>query len=98
MNYVSNGGASMVVKGISKRVVVVRFPDTRVFEQAIFLLRDGDHIGVSEEQILKEAGEAAAKYLHRGDRKRTDGMITKILLLLSGAAAACLVWVLAGLF
>ena len=84
----------MVVKGVSKRVVVVKFPDTRVFEQAILLLRDGDKHSVSEEQILREAGELAEKYLHRRDGRRRKGRLMKIFYLLAGAAVACLVWFL----
>ena len=44
-----------MVKGISRQVVVVRSLDTKLFEQAIFLIRDGalPRQGVTEEDILK---------------------------------------------
>ena len=52
-----------MVKGIAKRVVVVRFSEEHLFEQAILLMRDGcDDVGVTEEQILREANELAAPY------------------------------------
>lgn len=47
-----------MVKGISKQVIVVHSPDRRLFEQAIFILRDEMGEGVTEEQLLKEAERA----------------------------------------
>ena len=43
-----------VVKGISRQVIVVQSPDPKLFEQAIFILRDGQP-EVSDEALLKEA-------------------------------------------
>ena len=47
-----------MVKGISRRVIVVDSPDPRVFDQAIFILRndvlEGD--GVSSRQLVDQAG------------------------------------------
>lgn len=60
----------MVVKGVSRRVIVVRSPDQRFFEQAIFLLReDALHANaVTEEQVLRQARQAAAEYVQRTAR------------------------------
>ena len=50
-----------MVKGISRRVIVVRSPDPQYFEQAIFLLReDAPDGGVSAQQVLRQAKEVAA--------------------------------------
>ena len=59
-----------MVKGISRQVVVVRAPDTKLFEQAIFLIRDGalPRQGVTEEDLLREANAAAEACLQRRDR------------------------------
>lgn len=43
-----------MVKGISKQVIVVHAPEPQMFEQAIFILKDGQS-GVSDEALLKEA-------------------------------------------
>ncbi len=43
-----------MVKGISRQVIVVQSPDKKLFEQAIFILKDGA-AGVTEEQLMKEA-------------------------------------------
>lgn len=46
-----------MVKGISRQVIVVHSPDPKLFEQAIFILKDealkGE--GVTDEQLLREA-------------------------------------------
>ena len=48
-----------MVKGISRQVIVVHSPDPKLFEQAIFILRDGAvEQGVTEELLLKEARRA----------------------------------------
>ena len=47
-----------MVKGVSRRVIVVDSPDPRIFEQAIFILpTDGG--GVSSRQLVDEAVRAA---------------------------------------
>ncbi len=44
----------MTVKGISRQVILVESPDPKLFDQAIFILKDSN-AGVTEEQLLKEA-------------------------------------------
>lgn len=49
-----------MVKGISRQVIVVHSPDPKLFEQAIFILKDeAVSEGVTEEALLKEAENAA---------------------------------------
>ena len=43
-----------MVKGISKQVILVHGPETELFEQAIFILKDNAE-GVTDEMLLKEA-------------------------------------------
>ena len=43
-----------MVKGISRQVIVVQAPEPQMFEQAIFILKDGQP-GVSDDALLKEA-------------------------------------------
>ena len=53
-----------MVKGISRQVIVVHSPDPKLFEQAIFILKDnavGE--GITDEALLKEAQKA----IHTGD-------------------------------
>ena len=80
-----------MVKGISKQVIVVHSPDPKLFEQAIFILKE-DAREVTDEQLLKEANRA----LHSAS---PEGRFSKLLR--SGPAWACggagvtgLVWLL----
>ena len=49
-----------MVKGISRQVIVVRSPDPEMFEQAIFILRDGRQ-GISDDLLIKEANRLIGK-------------------------------------
>ena len=57
---------SPVVKGVSRQVIVVKEPDPRFFEQAIFILReDAFGAGVTAEAVLQEARRVADGYVRR---------------------------------
>ena len=60
-----------MVKGNTRQVIVVKSPDTRLFEQAIFLLKEDamENHGVSEQALLEEARRAADGYLARKTRR-----------------------------
>ena len=56
-----------MVKGVSRRVVVVKSPDPKWFEQAIFLLREeAGAEDAPEEQVLKRAQEVADALARNG--------------------------------
>ena len=83
-----------MVKGISKQVIVVRQPEAKLFEQAIFLLRD-DAAAVTDEELLRQANEAADAYLrrHAGCAKRTRRFRWSAAgFMLLGAASTGLAW------
>ena len=54
-----------MVKGTSKRIVVVKSPDPKVFEQAIFIVREDFLKGRagSTSDILREAQDVANRYI-----------------------------------
>lgn len=82
-----------MVKGISKRVVVVRFPDTRVFEQAIFIVReDAQSSSVSSDKIVDEACRVAESYVHKGAQGWRR--LPPLVFLLAGAGGVGLAWAL----
>ena len=59
-----------MVKGISRQVIVVHSPDPKLFEQAIFILKE-DAIGaegITDEQLLEEA-KGLIKNNEKGKRK-----------------------------
>ena len=53
-----------MVKGTSRRVIVVDSPDPKLFEQAIFIVRNDAFTqeGVTSQQVLGEACRIARRY------------------------------------
>lgn len=48
-----------MVKGISRQVIVVHSPDPKLFDQAIFILKeDAAQNGITDDALLKEAERA----------------------------------------
>ncbi len=81
-----------VVKGRSKRVIVVKSPDKKFFEQAIFILRE-DFIkgaGIGEGDVLREAERVADEYVRSAasGRPRFTERIPRPFCAALGAAAA----------
>ena len=86
-----------MVKGVSRRVVVVDSPDPRFFEQAIFIVRnDAAGRGVTSRQLVEEA-RRVAKSCAGGSRSRRWKEISPLLSALLGASAIGLVWLTAAL-
>ena len=55
-----------MVKGVSRQVILVKPPEPKLFEQAIFILRaDVPREGITDEMLLKEAGKAVQNPPHR---------------------------------
>ena len=81
-----------MVKGISKRVVLVRFPDTRVFESALFIVReDAQGASVSADNIVDEACRVAESYVLKGARSRWR-RFSPLAFLLAGAGTVGVAW------
>jgi len=91
-------GGPPMVKGISKRIIVVKSPDPRIFEQAIFIVREDymGQTGVSQAQLMRQARQAAGSYLHpgAGSGGRVWPWLRGMLYASAGAAAAALAWVM----
>lgn len=52
-----------MVKGISRRVVVVKAPVGSIFDEAIFIMRDDLSTDVDSEELLREACFVADEYV-----------------------------------
>lgn len=85
-----------MVKGVSRQVIVVHAPDPKLFEQAIFILKDDavGREGVTDEQLLKEAGRIAS--CTRG--KLRKNYLFAPLWAAFGATVTAAVWCLTLLF
>ena len=78
-----------MVKGISRQVIVVQAPEPKLFEQAIFILRE-DADAVTDDQLLKEAN----RLLKESDRGKNRRRGMPALWAAAGAFATGLAWVL----
>lgn len=81
-----------MVKGTSRQVIVVHAPEEKLFDQAIFLLRDGavGEGGISDEALLREA----SGYLRPQGRPGPVWLRTGPLWGIAGAVLAWLVTIL----
>ena len=89
-----------MVKGISRRVVVVDSPDQRYFEQAIFIVRnDAAGEGVTAQALVEEAKRVARNYAggDHGRFSRAWRELTPAVYTLIGAGGIGLAWMLASL-
>ena len=84
-----------MVKGITRQVILVKSPDPKLFEEAIFIVKEEAlaREGVNADQVLKEARQAADGYLKQGrawnrQMKRLPGPAWGA----AGAALASLGW------
>jgi hypothetical protein len=61
-----------MIKGVSKRVIVVNSPDPQLFEKAIFILRDGAFLkkNATQDDILREAQKIANCYVKNNVLKK----------------------------
>lgn len=83
-----------MVKGVSRRVIVVDSPDPQLFEQAIFIIRNGSAgDGVTSRELVDQAVRIAKSYT-RYHVPRRRKRIAPLLAGLSGAAVIGLVWLL----
>ena len=95
-----------MVKGISRRVVVVDAPEHRFFEQAIFIVRNdaaGEGITSREEpearELVEEARRVAHNYASSGTSRFSNRWRTlnPIVYTLIGAGTIGLAWLIVAL-
>ena len=81
-----------MVKGISKQVILVRSPEEKLFEQAIFILNEKaiGQEGVTDEALMKEAKRLITGR-NPGKRKKSG---SGLLWALCGSAVTGIAWLL----
>ena len=84
-----------MVKGISRQVIVVHSPDPKLFEQAIFILKDNviGKDGITDEMLLKEANRLIKQ--PQGKPRRNLRLYGPIWAL-GGALVTGMLWILTG--
>lgn len=81
-----------MVKGISRQVIVVHSPDPKLFEQAIFILKEDalGKEGVTEDALLVEANRLIRGQGKGGNKKRGSGPLWAFC----GAGITGIVWLI----
>ena len=83
-------GCCVMVKGISRQVIVVNGSDQKLFDQAIFILKD-DIVargGITDEALLKEAGAL----IRNGKGFKPDFVRFGLFWAMVGSVAASALW------
>ena len=84
-----------MVKGISRRVVVVDSPDQRFFEQAIFIVRnDAGGEGVTARELVEEARRVARGYTGGSRLSRAWRELNPLVYTPIGAGSIGLIWLI----
>ena len=79
-----------MVEGVSRQVIVVHSPDPKLFDQAIFILKDeAVKEGITEEALLKEAEQVI-----RGPHKKRKLYLNGPAWACGGALVTGIVWLL----
>ncbi len=83
-----------MVKGVARRVVLVKSPDPKVFDEAIFIVREetGRGPGVTTSQLLREAQEVAESFV-RCERKSPFRALPWWAYSLMGAGGMGIAWI-----
>lgn len=81
-----------MVKGISRQVIVVEAPEPKLFDQAIFILKDEvvGKQGVTEDMLLKEA----TRMINRAPDRKRSLFQYGLFWACSGAVVSSLVWLI----
>ncbi len=82
-----------MVKGISRQVIVIHPQNEKLFDQAIFILKDNavGKNGITDEQLLKEAGMLLSS---TGSRKKAVFRLSGFVWAGCGALVTGVVWLL----
>lgn len=86
-----------MVKGISRQVIVVQSPEPKMFEQAIFILKeDAIGEGITDDALLKEA-QAVIRGSNHPHKKRQFYLYGAVWAT-GGALLTGLAWLLTAVF
>ena len=78
-----------MVKGLARRVIVVKPEQNKIFEQAIFILKDNVGV-VDENELVKQACQCAQKYVKQHGKGKIT--IPAPAFVAAGAAVTGMAW------
>ena len=83
-----------MVKGISRQVIVVHSPDPKLFEQAIFILKnEAVENGITEEALLQEA----QRVIRPGQGRKRKLYLYGLLWACGGAVITGVLWIVSAI-
>lgn len=88
-----------MVKGLARRVIVIKSPEPELFDEVIFMIReDAFSKGVSRSDVLRQAQKTANEYVRRfaSGKKRLD--LRPVIYALIGALITAAIWVVSAFF
>lgn len=92
-------GGKEMIKGISKRIIVVKSPDPTLFDEAIFIIRDEAFNRKNAVDVMRDAETAVADYMKRTTQSN-NSIIAKIspqACVAAGAAVTGVAWLFVSL-
>ena len=94
-------GGNGRVKGVNRQIILVSSPEPELFDQAIFILREGAE-GPGPRALVREAQRIAGEYLRWGEESEGEGKhrfrFGPLPWLLLGGGAVGLLWLVSLLF
>lgn len=82
-----------MVKGVNRQIILVASPEPELFDQAIFILREGA-AGPGSRELLREAQRIASECLRSGEEDRRRIVLGPLPWLLLGGGAVGLLWLI----
>lgn len=82
-----------MVKGVTRRVIVTKFPEPQLFEEAIFIVNGDLGPGITHEELLREAQDVAGSYARKIPEQRTGKKLPRFLWALAGAIPVAAAWI-----
>ena len=87
-----------MVKGVTRRVIVVKSPEPDLFDEAFFIVNGDASSGVTQEELLQEAQRVAGNYLRADLGKKPKTRFPPVFFFALGAALTGLCWLVTALF
>jgi len=81
-----------MVQGVTRRVIVIKSPDPRLFEEAFFIVNGDSGPGVTQDELLEQAQQVATSYIRQNLGRRRRRRLPPLVFLLLGALLVGSAW------
>ncbi len=88
-----------MIKGCRRKVVMVKSPNSEIFEEAYFILKEENEDGHSEYDIVKEADRLLSECREKGREKEKKKIsFGEVVCFLTGVVITSVFWGILSLF